>query len=43
MIAAEPSGDMILKIPLPCRALDDRAATTGPARWISRLAAATRH
>jgi hypothetical protein len=43
MIAAEPSGDMILKIPLPCRALDDRAATTAPARWISRLAAATRH
>jgi len=42
-IAAEPSGDMILKIHLPRRALDERAATTGPARWISRLAAATRH
>ena len=42
-IAAEPSGDMILKIHLPRRALDDRAATSGPARWISRLAAATRH
>ncbi|HUL73596.1 MAG TPA: hypothetical protein VLT86_10875 [Vicinamibacterales bacterium] len=42
-IAAEPSGDMILKIHLPRRALDDRAATSGAARWISRLAAVTRH
>ncbi|HKW02411.1 MAG TPA: PAS domain S-box protein [Vicinamibacterales bacterium] len=42
-ISAEPSGDMILKIHLPRRALDDRAPASGPARWISRLAGATRH
>lgn len=41
-IAAEPSGDMVLKIHLPRRALDDRAGARGPARWIGRLVAASR-
>jgi hypothetical protein len=39
-IAAEPSGDMVLKIHLPSRQLDDRETTKRSGRWISRLAGA---
>ena len=41
-IAAEPSGDMVLKIHLPRRVLDDHEAAKSRSRWISRLAAARR-
>jgi PAS domain S-box-containing protein len=40
-MAAEPSGDMVLKIHLPRRPLDDPEVAKIRGRWISRLVAAT--
>jgi two-component system cell cycle sensor histidine kinase/response regulator CckA len=40
-MAAEPTGDMVLKIHLPRRPLDDPEAAKVRGRWISRLVAAT--
>jgi hypothetical protein len=42
-MAAEPSGDMVLKIHLPRRALDDHETAKHRSRWINRLVAATAH
>jgi hypothetical protein len=39
-MAAEPSGDMVLKIHLPRRALDDRGTPKRSGRWFSRVVAA---
>jgi hypothetical protein len=41
-MAAEPSGDMVLKIHLPRRALDDSESAKSKGGWISRLAGARR-